>query len=99
MDGIADTKKRDAVLAVLKANGEAMDRLFKASDHKLRDGFELPPTGATTEGAADTSPATALRKYVEKFQADNKIPTYEQALSRAVRTDAKAGELFAAAKN
>lgn len=102
IDGIADEKRRTAALALVKGGAEAMDRLMKASDHKLRDGFELPENGAgngTDGGAAVETAADKLRKSVEKFQTDNKLPTYQVALAKALEVNTEIRDLYLAAKN
>lgn len=55
--------------------------------------IETPP-----EGNAEL-PHVKLRKHVEKFQADNKIATYEQALTKALATDEETKRLYSAARN
>lgn len=96
IDGIADEKVRSAALKALKGGSEAMSRLFKATDHRLRDGFELPENG---NGAGPDDPALALRKRVEKYQTDHKIASYEQALIKATATDPEARRLYELARN
>lgn len=95
IDGISDAPRRTAALAVVKSGAAAMERLLAPGNHRLVDGFELPPNDIGAQ--APTSPTSDLRKYVEKYQVDHKVPTYEQALAKALREDPKAAALYNAA--
>lgn len=83
VDGIADQKRRDAALALIKGGAAAIDHLAKATDTRLREGFELPENSGGP--APVESPETALSKVVAKYQADHKIQTPQQALHKALR--------------
>jgi len=85
VDGISDESIRKEAHEAIKGANAAMQLLGKA--HGANDGSVHDAN----------APDVALRAAVEKFQSDNKLPSYEIALLKATESDGNIRKLYNAA--
>lgn len=101
LNTISDAKERDAVVAMFKGANAMAESYTKFSTHAIAAGVVLPDNGATLAIEPPTGVLKAhddLKKRVEAFQAEQKIPSFAQAYAKAIQTDPKARELYGATK-
>lgn len=85
-------KAVDAEFTV-EADRKEVTELLKGLDHAMKELGK--PAGANDGTDVTTSnPSTELVAHVTKYQADNKIATYEQALAKAAGSDPKTRDLL-----
>lgn len=94
-------KNHDAILKAVESCDAETQTAFKAQCDLAR---KQAGSNAVAKGFGGTDPndvvpqVDPLRKSVEKFQADNKIATYEQAFSRAIEHDAESRKHYLAGR-
>lgn len=97
--GISDQPTRDAVLGIVKGASAGLAHLTKFSGVRLPEGVILPENGATPppQPVSPVLKAQAdLEKRVKEYQAEQKLPSYEQAYAKAASSDPKTRELLTA---